>query len=276
MAEKALAAVIQEAYVQGVSTRSVDELVKAMGMTGISKSQVSRLCGEIDGKIAAFLDRPLEGDWPYVWLDAPYVKARRDGRIVSVAVIIAVGVNGDGRREVLGMAIGASEAETFWTDFLRKLARRGLRGVKLVISDAHEGLKTAIAKVLNASWQRCRIHFMRNVLAHAGKQGRRVVSAFIGTAFAQDDAEAARTQWRQVADQVRPRVVRAELKTETIPYRVGDREFTGYLAYDDADPGKRPGVLVVHEWWGHSPYARKRAEALASTSPPALWSATKK
>src|ERR1051326_7598846 len=139
-AEKALAAVVQEAYVQGVSTRSVDELVKAMGMTGISKSQVSRLCGEIDGKIAAFLDRPLEGEWPYIWLDATYVKARRDGHVVSVAVIVAVGVNGDGRREVLGWAIGTSEAETFWIDFLRKLARRGLRGVKLVVSDAHEGL----------------------------------------------------------------------------------------------------------------------------------------
>src|SRR5712672_3849855 len=112
MAEKALTAVIQEAYIQGVSTRSVDELVRAMGMTGISKSQVSRLCGEIDGKIVAFLDRPLEGEWPYIWLDATYVKARRDGRIVSVAVIIAVGVNSDGRREVLGLAIGASEAET--------------------------------------------------------------------------------------------------------------------------------------------------------------------
>src|SRR5580692_5827328 len=198
MAEKALTAVIQEAYVQGVSTRSVDELVKAMGMTGISKSQVSRLCGEIDGKIAAFLDRPLEGEWPYIWLDATYVKARRDGRIVSVAVIIAVGVNSDGRREVLGLAIGASEAETFWTDFLRKLARRGLRGVKLVVSDAHEGLKAAIAKVLNASWQR-----------------RRVVSAFIGTAFAQGDAAAARAQWRQIADQLRPRVKKlAELMDE--------------------------------------------------------------
>ena len=206
LAEKALTAVIQEAYIQGVSTRSVDELVRAMGMTGISKSQVSRLCGEIDGKIAAFLDRPLEGEWPYVWLDATYVKARRDGHVVSVAVIVAVGVNGDGRREVLGLAIGTSEAETFWTDFLRKLARRGLRGVKLVVSDAHEGLKAAIARVLNSSWQRCRVHFMRNALAHAGKQGRRVVSAFIGTAFAQDDAEAARTQWRQVADQLRPRV----------------------------------------------------------------------
>jgi len=206
MAEKALTAVIQEAYVQGVSTRSVDDLVKAMGMSGISKSQVSRLCGEIDAKIKAFLERPIEGDWPYVWLDATYVKARRDGRIVSVAVIIAVGVNGDGRREVLGMSIGASEAETFWTDFLRTLTRRGLRGVKLVISDAHEGLKAAITKVLNATWQRCRIHFMRNVLAHAGKQGRGVVSAFIGTAFAQPDADAAHKQWRQVADQLRPKV----------------------------------------------------------------------
>jgi transposase-like protein len=206
MAEKALAAVVQEAYVQGVSTRSVDELVKAMGMTGISKSQVSRLCEEIDGKIHAFLTRPLEGDWPYLWLDATYVKARRDGRIVSVAVIVAVAVNSAGRREVLGLAIGASEAETFWIDFLRSLARRGLRGVKLVISDAHEGLKAAAAKVLNASWQRCRVHFMRNVLAHAGKQGRRVVSAFIGTAFAQEDVGAARAQWRQVADQLRPRV----------------------------------------------------------------------
>jgi putative transposase len=131
-------------------------------MTGISKSQVSRLCGEIDGKIAAFLDRPLEGEWPYVWLDATYVKARRDGRVISVAVIVAVGVNGDGRREVLGLAIGASEAETFWTDFLRKLARRGLRGVKLVVSDAHEGLKAAIARVLNASWQRCRVGLLKN------------------------------------------------------------------------------------------------------------------
>jgi transposase-like protein len=186
-----------------------------MGMTGISKSQVSRLCGEIDGKIVAFLDRPLEGEWPYIWLDATYVKARRDGHVVSVAVIVAVGVNGDGRREVLGLAIGTSEAETFWTDFLRKLARRGLRGVKLVVSDAHEGLKAAIAKVLNSSWQRCRVHFMRNVLAHAGKQGRRVVAAFIGTAFAQDDAEAARAQWRQVADQLRPRVKKlAELMDE--------------------------------------------------------------
>src|ERR687898_1462176 len=160
-AEKALTAVILEAYVHGISTRAVDDLVKAMGASGISKSQVSRLCAEIDDKVKAFLARPIEGDWPYLWIDATYVKVRQNGRIVSVAVIVAVGVNSDGRREVLGMDIGPSEAETFWTAFLRKLARRGLRGVKLVISDAHEGIKAAVSKVLRASWQRCRVHFMR-------------------------------------------------------------------------------------------------------------------
>jgi transposase-like protein len=204
--EKALTAVIQEAYIQGVSTRSVDDLVQAMGMTGISKSQVSRLCGEIDERVNTFLNRPLEGDWPYLWLDATYVKVRQAGRIVSVAVIIAVGVNGDGRREVLGMTVGVSEAETFWTEFLRSLARRGLRGVKLAISDAHEGLKAAVAKVLHATWQRCRVHTMRNLLAHAGRQGRGVAAAFIATAFAQDDAAAAKAQWRKVADQLRPKL----------------------------------------------------------------------
>ena len=223
MAEKALTAVIQEAYVQGVSTRSVDDLVKAprparagrpfghgsralpsMGMSGISKSQVSRLCEEIDGKVKAFLERPIEGDWPYLWLDATYVKVRQNSRVVSAAVIVAVGVNSDGRREVLGMDIGASEAEAFWTAFLRKLRQRGLRGVKLVVSDAHEGLKAAVAKLLHASWQRCRVHFARNALAYAGKNGRRVVAAFIATAFAQNDAEAAKSQWRKVADQLRP------------------------------------------------------------------------
>src|SRR6266852_4473131 len=208
LAEKALTAVIQEAYVQGISTRSVDDLVRAMGLEGISKSQVSRLCGEIDERVQTFLGRPIEGEWPYVWLDATYVKARRDHHIVSVAVIVAVGVNADGRREVLGMTVGHSEAEPFWVEFLRALARRGLRGVKLVTSDAHEGLKAAIAKVLGVTWQRCRVHFMRNALAYAGKTQRRIVSAWIGTAFAQDDAAAARKQWREVADQARPRVPR--------------------------------------------------------------------
>ena len=206
MAEKAIASVVQEAYVHGISTRSVDDLVRAMGMDGISRSQVSRLCEEIDDKVKPFLGRPIEGDWPYVWLDATYVKVRRGGRIVSTAIIIAIGVNGDGRREVLGLDICPSEADTFWGEFLRKLARRGLRGVKLVISDAHEGLKAAVAKVLGASWQRCRVHFMRNALAHANKNGRRVVSAFIATAFAQGSADAAGKQWRNVADQLRAKL----------------------------------------------------------------------
>ncbi len=234
MAEKALTAVIQEAYIQGISTRSVDDLVKAMGMSGVSKSQVSRLCEEIDGKVKAFLERPIEGDWPYLWIDATYLKVRRGGRIVSVAVIIAIGVNADGRREVLGLEVGPSEAEPIWTEFLRKLTRRGLKGVKLVISDAHEGLKGAVTKVLSATWQRCRVHFMRNVLAHAGKSGRRVVSAFIATAFAQDTPEAAKAQWRSVADQIRPKVpklakIMDEAEQDVLAYMTFPREHRAKL-----------------------------------------------
>jgi putative transposase len=205
-AEKALAAVIQEAYIQGVSTRSVDALVQAMGMTGISKSQVSRLCGEIDERVNTFLNRPLEGDWPYLWIDATYVKVRQAGRIVSVAVIIAVAVNTDGVREIVGVAVGPSEAEPFWLKFLRDLTRRGLRGVKLVISDAHLGLKAAIAKVFTATWQRCRVHFMRNALAFANKGQRQMVLALINTAFAQETAAAAHEQWRVVADHFREKL----------------------------------------------------------------------
>lgn len=150
MAEKALTAVIQEAYIQGISTRDVDDLVRALGMSGISKSQVSRLCEEIDDRVKPFLNRPIEGDWPYLWIDATYVKVRQQGRIVSVAVTVAVAVNTDGRREVLGMDIGVSEAETFWLEFLRKLKRRGLAGVKLLISDAHNGIKAAVQRVFQA------------------------------------------------------------------------------------------------------------------------------
>ncbi len=264
MAEKALTAVIQEAYVQGVSTRSVDELVKAMGMTGISKSQVSRLCTEIDDKIKAFLHRPLEGDWPYLWLDATYVKARENGRIVSVAVIVAVAVNNDGRREVLGLAIGASEAETFWTEFLRSLARRGLRGVKLVISDAHEGLKAAVAKVLHASWQRCRVHFMRNVLAHAGKQGRRVVAAFIATAFAQEDAEMARTQWRQVADQLRPKVAK-------LAALMDEADVLAFMSFPKSLPSRKRGTTdrrsTAPTRWNGSTVKSSGAPTSSASSP---------
>ena len=204
-AEKALTAVIQEAYVQGISTRSVDDLVRAMGMDGISRSQVSRLCAEIDDRVRDFLARPIEGDWPYLWLDATYVKVREAGRIVPVAVTIAVGVNADGRREVLGMAVGSSEAEPFWLDFLRTLKRRGLAGVKLVVSDAHEGLKAAVTKVLRATWQRCRVHWMRNALAHVGRAQQSMAAAALRQAFLQPDQASARQTWRHVADQLRPR-----------------------------------------------------------------------
>jgi putative transposase len=172
-------------------------------MTGISKSQVSRLCADIDERVNAFLNRPLEGDWPYLWIDATYVKSRQVGRIVSVAVIVAIAVNTGGVREVLGVPVGPSEAEPFWTDFLRGLSRRGLRGVKLVISDAHLGLKAAIAKVFKATWQRCKVHFMRNALAHAGKGQRQMVLALINTVFAQETPQAARVQWDAVAEQLR-------------------------------------------------------------------------
>jgi putative transposase len=155
--EKALAAVIQEAWVGGVSTRRVDDLVQAMGLAGISKSTVSKLCKDIDDRVNAFLDRPLVGDWPYLWLDATYLKQREGGRIVSVAAIIAVAANTEGKREIVGLHIGPSEAETFWATFLKSLVRRGLRGTKLVISDAHEGLKAAIRRVMGSTWQRCRV-----------------------------------------------------------------------------------------------------------------------
>ncbi len=202
-AEKALAAVIQEAYVHGVSTRSVDDLVKAMGASGVSKSQVSRLVTEIDERVNAFLTRPIEGEWPYLWIDATYLKEREGGRIVSTAAIIAVGVNTDGRREVLGVATGPSEAEPFWKAFLRSLADRGLRGVKLVIADDHKGLRAAASKVFAASQQRCRVHWMRNALAHAAPKQRPAVIAMIKTIFAQETAEAAHQQWEQVADALR-------------------------------------------------------------------------
>jgi putative transposase len=205
MTEKALVAVIQEAWIGGVSTRRVDDLVQAMGLSGISKSQVSRLCREIDERVNAFLERPLEGEWPYLWLDATYLKVREGGRVVSVAAIIAVAVDTDGRREIVGLSIGPSEAETFWSTFLKSLVRRGLKGAKLVVSDAHEGLKHAIAKVLGAAWQRCRVHWMRNALAHVPKGQHSMVAAALRQAFLQPDRAAAGQTWRQVADQLRPR-----------------------------------------------------------------------
>ncbi len=216
-AERALSAVVQEAYVHGVSTRKVDELVKALGMAGISKSRVSTLCEELDSEVERFRNRPLEGSYPYVWIDATYMKARQDGRVASVAVVIAVGVNAEtGEREVLGVDVGPSEDGAFWTSFLRSLVTRGLCGVRLVTSDAHRGLKSAIeAVVVGASWQRCRVHFMRNALSLVPKTTQQMVGATIRTVFAQPDAHSARQQWRRVADGFRSRFPRlAELMEE--------------------------------------------------------------
>jgi putative transposase len=204
-AERALVAVVQEAWIQGVSTRKVDDLVQAMGMSGISKSQVSSLCKDIDERVGSFLNRRLDGEWPYLWLDATWLKVRDGGCVVSIAAIIAMGVNRDGRREILGLGLGPSEAATFWLGFLRGLEQRGLAGVKLVISDAHEGLKAAIRQVFKASWQRCRVHFMRNALAYVPKGQHSMVSAAIRTVFAQPTPDAASAAWRHVADQLRPR-----------------------------------------------------------------------
>jgi len=205
-AERAVVAVIQEAYVQGVSTRRVDALVQALGMTGISKSQVSRLCQELDGVITAFRTRRLDGAYPYLWLDATFVKARQDGKVVSMAVVIAVRVRARGEREVLGVDVGPSGDGAFWHGFLRGLVARGLAGVQLAVSDAHRRLKAAIAAVLaGASWQRCRVHFVRNALALVPKGMQAMVATTIRTAFAQPDPVTAREQWRRVADGFRTR-----------------------------------------------------------------------
>ncbi len=209
-AERALVAVVQEAYVQGVSTRRVDELVQSLGLAGMSKSQVSLLCQELDGEVERFRTRPL-GEagtrFPYVWLDATFLKGRQHGRVVAQAVVIAIGLNAvTGQREVLGLDVGPSEDGAFWLSFLRGLVARGLCGVQLVVSDAHEGLKTAICSVLHgASWQRCRVHFVRNALALVPKSAAQLVAATIRTVFAQPEPEMARAQWHQVADGFRPR-----------------------------------------------------------------------
>ena len=199
--DQALFAVVMEAYLHGVSTRKVDDLVKALGAdTGISKSEVSRICKDLDAEVAAFRDRSLKDTaYPYVFLDATYCKARVNHRVVSQAIVVAVGVSADGRREVLGMDVGDSEDGAFWTAFLRGLKTRGLGGVQLVISDAHAGLKQAIATVfIGASWQRCRVHFMRNVLAVVPKGNADMVAAAIRTIFAQPDGPSAHEQFDDI------------------------------------------------------------------------------
>lgn len=226
-AERALVAVVQEAYIQGVSTRRVDDLMQALGMQGISKSQVSRLCQELDAEVERFRMRRLEGPYPYLWLDATFLKVRQEGRVVSLAVVIAIGVRATGEREVLGLDVGPSEDGAFWLQFLKGLVARGLRGVQLAMSDAHEGLKGAIAAVLQgASWQRCRVHFVRNALAYVPRSAAQLVAASIRTVFAQPDAAGAREQWRKVADSFRERFPRVAALMDT-----AEADVLAYLAF---------------------------------------------
>jgi transposase-like protein len=209
-AEHALLAVVQEAYVHGVSTRKVDDLVKALGVDGISKSEVSRICAELDTTVTAFRTRPLTGEHRYLWVDATYHKVRVEGRVVSQATVVAIGVTTDGERQVLGLDVGPSEDRAFWTAFLRSLVKRGLKGVRLVISDAHEGLKQALSTVLSGTaWQRCRVHFMRNLLATVPHSAREAIAAIVRTIFAQPDHASALTQLRKIAEGLRSRFPRA-------------------------------------------------------------------
>lgn len=202
MVDKALVNVIQEAYINGVSTRKVDRLVEDMGIK-IDKSAVSRMCKELDENVKAFKNRPLTGEYPYVWLDATFPKVREGGHVQGMALVVAIAVDNDGTRHILGFDVGMSETGAFWEEFLKNLTVRGLSGVKLVISDAHIGLKSAIDKVLQGTaWQRCRVHCMRNILCHVAKKQQGMVAAMIRTIFAQDSYDAAKAQLRNVVNQL--------------------------------------------------------------------------
>ena len=204
-AEKALLAVVQEAYLKGVSTRKVDDLLKAMGLTGIDKSKVSRICKELDQAVEQFRQRQLQESYPYVWLDALYLKVRQNHRIVSLALVIAIGVDEEGERHLLGFDLGGSEDEAFWLAFLRSLVKRGLKRVQLVISDAHEGLKNALSQVFTgASWQRCRVHFMRNLLARIPHRDKKAVAAAARLIFEQPSRQSAEVQLHLLAERLDP------------------------------------------------------------------------
>lgn len=209
--EQALVAVVQQAYVNGVSTRKVDHLVEQLGIQGISKSQVSRLCKGLDDQVQAFLERPLEGKYPYLWLDAKVEKVREPGGVRHKCLVIAYGVHESGRREVIGLDVGEAETEAFWREFLRSLVARGLSGIKLCVSDAHEGLKNAIAKVLGCAWQRCTVHFLRDMLGHCQKAHQPMIATAIRQVFQASSGEEARERLGEVTErieQIAPKVAR--------------------------------------------------------------------
>jgi len=251
-AERALVSVVQEAYVQGISTRRVDDRVQARGMQGISKSQVSRMCAELDKEVESFRTRKLNGPYPYIWLDATFVKVRDNGRVISQSIVIAIGVTASGEREVLGLDVGPSESGGFWLAFLRSLVARGLSGVRLVVSDAHSGLKMAIESILQgAVWQRCRVHFVRDALALVPKHAQQMVAATIRTVFVQPDAASARTTWRAVGDSFRLRFPRL---TTMLAGAEDD-----VLAYANFPPAH------WHQVWSNNPLERLNKEVKRRT-----------
>lgn len=253
-AERALIAVIQSAYVEGVSTRMVDELVQALGLSGVDKSRVSRMCRELGKAVTAFRQRPLEAEYPYLWLDALYVRARQDHWIVNMAIVIAIGVRESGEREILAIDVGGSEDGAFWKAFLRGLVSRGLKRVQLVTSDAHEGLKGAIATVLSgAGCQRCRVHIMRNVLAYIPKREKSIMAAGLRTSFAQPSQEAARQQLAEVHSAMkacRPKAAVLAAGAEAVQYGLPAGTLVAGL-FDQPAGAPEPGGAAAHHCGGH-------------------------
>jgi putative transposase len=225
-AEQAIVAVVMEAYVNGVSTRKVDRLVEQLGISGMTKDRVSALCRGLDERVAAFRDRPLEGAYPYLWLDAKYVKVRDHGRVVSKALVVAYAVHETGIREVIGLDVGEVESGSFWVEFLRGLKRRGLAGVRLAITDQHEGLKAAVARVLGCPWQRCTVHFTRDMVMHCRRDQRGLVAAALREIFQAENGLAARERVTSVLERLSPVAPKVVELLEA-----AEEDLTGFYAF---------------------------------------------
>jgi putative transposase len=257
-AEQALVAVVQEAYVNGVSTRKVDRLVEQLGLHHLGKDQVSRLCGGLDEQVRVFCERPLEGAYPYLWLDAKVERVRERGGVRHKALVIAYGVHASGRREVVGLDVGEAETKSFWRAVLRGLRARGLDGVKLCISDAHQGLKNAIAQVLGCRWQRCTVHFLRDMLGHVSRAQQPLVSGAIRGVFTATSAAEARERLGQVADQLRahaPKVARllADAEADLLAFYGFPAEHWPSSGAPTRWSGSTARSAGARMWWGSSP-----------------------